>query len=182
MRRVLAALAGCAAALSAQAAALVLSGGTVVDGYGNPPIANGVVVIDGDRILAVGGPDVIPVPEGAEVISTEGMTVLPGLWDMQVQLMRLGHGRDARWNDTYGPLAERVVMPIAARQLLRNEVEPKAANVVPTVARVVQSANRPPVTRAASGAPSAETFSQANTRRDSSAKGRPRHNTARATP
>jgi cytosine/adenosine deaminase-related metal-dependent hydrolase len=119
MRRVLAALAGCAAALSAQAAALVLSGGTVVDGYGNPPIANGVVVIDGDRILAVGGPDVIPVPEGAEVISTEGMTVLPGLWDMQVQLMRLGHGRDARWNETYGPLAERVVMPIAARQLLQ---------------------------------------------------------------
>jgi hypothetical protein len=119
MRRVLAALAGCAAALSAQAAALVLSGGTVIDGYGNPPIANGVVVIDGDRILAVGGPDVILVPEGAEVISTEGMTVLPGLWDMQVQLMRLGHGSDARWNETYGPLAERVVMPIAARQLLQ---------------------------------------------------------------
>ncbi len=119
MRRILVALAGCAAALSAQAAALVLSGGTVIDGYGNPPIANGVVVIDGDRILAVGGQDGIAVPEGAEVISTEGMTVLPGLWDMQVQLMRLGHGSHARWNETYGPLAERVVMPIAARQLLQ---------------------------------------------------------------
>ncbi|HUG03132.1 MAG TPA: amidohydrolase family protein [Steroidobacteraceae bacterium] len=119
MRRMLAALAGCAAALSAQSAALVLSGGTVIDGYGNPPIANGVVVIDGDRILAVGGQDGIAVPEGAEVISTEGMTVLPGLWDMQVQLMRLGHGNRARWNETYGPLAERVVMPIAARQLLQ---------------------------------------------------------------
>ncbi len=46
------------------------------------------------------------------------MTVLPGLWDMQVNLMRLGHGDSARWNETYGPLAERVVMPIAARQLL----------------------------------------------------------------
>ncbi len=119
MRRLVAAMAGCVAALSAQAAALVLSGGTVIDGYGNPPIANGVVVIDGDRILAVGGLDVVPVPEGAEVISTEGMTVLPGLWDMQVQLMRLGHGDRARWNETYGPLAERVVMPIAARQLLQ---------------------------------------------------------------
>ena len=119
MRRLFAGLAGCLAALSAQAAALVLSGGTVIDGYGNPPIANGVVVIDGDRILAVGGRDVVSVPEGAEVISTEGMTVLPGLWDMQVQLMRLGHGDRARWNETYGPLAERVVMPIAARQLLQ---------------------------------------------------------------
>jgi imidazolonepropionase-like amidohydrolase len=32
--------------------------------------------------------------------------------------MRLGHGNSTRWNETYGPLAERVVMPIAARQLL----------------------------------------------------------------
>jgi imidazolonepropionase-like amidohydrolase len=47
------------------------------------------------------------------------MTVLPGLWDMQVNLMRLGHGDSARWNETYGPLAEKVVMPIAARQLLQ---------------------------------------------------------------
>jgi imidazolonepropionase-like amidohydrolase len=99
-------------------AALVLSGGTVIDGYGNAPIPDGIVVIEGDRILAVGGPGQVAIPEGAEIVSTEGMTVLPGLWDMQVSLMRLGHGDARRWNSTYGPLAERVVMPIAARQLL----------------------------------------------------------------
>lgn len=99
-------------------AALVLTGGTVVDGYGNDPIPDGIVVIEGDRILAVGGAGQVAIPDGAEVISTEGMTVLPGLWDMQVTLMRLGHGDSTRWNETYGPLAERVVMPIAARQLL----------------------------------------------------------------
>jgi cytosine/adenosine deaminase-related metal-dependent hydrolase len=100
-------------------AALVLSGGTVIDGYGNAPILDGIIVIEGDRILAVGGPGQVAIPEGAEVISTEGMTVLPGLWDMQADLMRLGHGDARRWNETYGPLAERVVMPIAARQLLQ---------------------------------------------------------------
>ncbi|HEY8265436.1 MAG TPA: amidohydrolase family protein [Steroidobacteraceae bacterium] len=100
-------------------AALVLAGGTVIDGYGNAPIPDGIIVIEGDRILAVGGVGQVAIPEGAEVISTEGMTVLPGLWDMQVSLMRLGHGDTARWNETYGPLAERVVMPIAARQLLQ---------------------------------------------------------------
>ena len=100
-------------------AALVLAGGTVIDGYGNPPIPDGIIVIEGDRILAVGGVGQVAIPEGAEIISTEGMTVLPGLWDMQVSLMRLGHGDTARWNETYGPLAERVVMPIAARQLLQ---------------------------------------------------------------
>ena len=99
--------------------ALVLAGGTVIDGYGNAPIPDGIIVIEGDRILAVGGVGQVAIPEGAEVISTEGMTVLPGLWDMQVSLMRLGHGDTARWNETYGPLAERVVMPIAARQLLQ---------------------------------------------------------------
>ena len=99
-------------------AALVLAGGTVVDGYGNDPIPDGIVVIEGDRILAVGGVGEVVIPDGAEIISTEGMTVLPGLWDMQANLMRLGHGDSARWNETYGPLAERVVMPIAARQLL----------------------------------------------------------------
>jgi hypothetical protein len=100
-------------------AALVLSGGTVIDGYGNAPILDGIIVIEGDRILAVGGPGQVAIPEGAEVISTEGMTVLPGLWDMQADLIRLGHGDSRRWNETYGPLAERVVMPIAARQLLQ---------------------------------------------------------------
>ena len=119
MSRVLALLAACFASLAAQAAVLVLSGGTVIDGYGNPPIGNGVVVIENDRIVAVGGRDQVLVPDGAQVISTEGMTVLPGLWDLQVNLMRLGHGDTARWNETYSPLAERVVMPIAARQLLQ---------------------------------------------------------------
>lgn len=119
MSRLPALLAAFFASLAANAATLVLSGGTVIDGYGNAPIGNGVVVIENDRIVAVGGRGQVLVPDGAEVISTEGMTVLPGLWDMRVQLMRLGHGDATRWNETYAPLAERVVMPIAARQLLQ---------------------------------------------------------------
>jgi imidazolonepropionase-like amidohydrolase len=99
-------------------ATLVLAGGTVIDGYGNEPIPDGIVVVEGDRILAVGGVGQVAIPEGAEIVSTEGMSVMHGLWDMQVELMRLGHGDSARWNETYGPLAERVVMPIAVRQLL----------------------------------------------------------------
>jgi len=119
MRRALALALLFLPAVAANAAALVLAGGTVIDGYGNAPIQDGIVVIENDRILAVGGVGQVVVPDGAEVISTEGMTVLPGLWDMQVHLMRLGHGDTGRWNETYGPLAERVVMPIAARQLLQ---------------------------------------------------------------
>jgi len=136
MRRALIAIAVCCMAASAQAATLVLSGGMVIDGYGNPPIADGVVVIENDRILAVGSRDQVVVPEGAEVISTEGMTVLPGLWDMQVNLMRLGHGDTARWNEVYGPLAERVVMPIAARQLLQAGVTSARDTAAPLEAAI----------------------------------------------
>jgi imidazolonepropionase-like amidohydrolase len=136
MMRSLLAFTACWVATVAQAATLVLAGGTVIDGYGNPPLANGVVVIENDRILAVGGRDQVLVPDGAEVISTEGMTVMPGLWDMQVSLMHLGHGDMARWNEIYGPLAERVVMPIAARQLLQAGVTSARDTAAPLEAAI----------------------------------------------
>jgi imidazolonepropionase-like amidohydrolase len=136
MKRAVALLAAWCMAANVQAATLVLSGGTIIDGYGNPPIADGVIVIENERILAVGGKDQVAVPEGAEIISTEGMTVLPGLWDLQVNLMRLGHGDTARWNETYGPLAERVVMPIAARQLLQAGVTSARDTAAPLEAAI----------------------------------------------
>ncbi len=43
------------------------------------------VVIDGDRIVAVGDA-ATPVPAGARVIDAHGRTLLPGLWDMHVHL------------------------------------------------------------------------------------------------
>src|SRR5436190_24345101 len=68
-----------------------LVGGTLVDGFAGPPIQNSVVLIDGDKISAVGQVGSLAVPAGATVISTEGMTVLPGLWDMHVHTMIVGH-------------------------------------------------------------------------------------------
>jgi imidazolonepropionase-like amidohydrolase len=95
-----------------------LVGGTLVDGAGGPPLPDSVILIDGERIVAVGQVSNVPIPEHAEIISTQGLMVLPGLWDLQVRLTRLGHGDAARWDDAYLPLAERVVMPAAAHQLL----------------------------------------------------------------
>jgi imidazolonepropionase-like amidohydrolase len=95
-----------------------LVGGTLIDGYGGRPLPNSVVVVEGERISAVGTVATLPVPRGAEVISTEGMSVLPGLWDMHVHLMLNGHGDYAHWDKTYLPQLERVIMPASARQLL----------------------------------------------------------------
>ena len=95
-----------------------LVGGTLVDGFGSTPIRNSVVIIEGDRIKAVGQVGTLAVPAGAEVISTEGMTVLPGLWDMHVHLMINGHSDYAHWDKTYPPQMESVIMPASAKQLL----------------------------------------------------------------
>ena len=95
-----------------------LVGGTLIDGYGGRPIRNAVVVVEGEKIAAVGQVGQLAVPAGAEVISTEGMTVLPGLWDMHVHLMINGHSDYPHWDKTYPPLFENVIMPASAKQLL----------------------------------------------------------------
>jgi imidazolonepropionase-like amidohydrolase len=101
-----------------QANVKALVGGTLIDGYGSKPIRNSVVIIEGERIKAVGQVGMLAIPRGAEVISTEGMTVLPGLWDMHVHLMINGHSDYAHWDKTYPPLMETVIMPASAKQLL----------------------------------------------------------------
>ena len=95
-----------------------LVGGTLIDGHGGPPLRNSVIIIRGERIDAVGQVGKLAVPAGATVISTEGMSVLPGLWDMHVHLMINGHADYAHWDRTYPSLFERVIMPASAKQLL----------------------------------------------------------------
>ncbi len=95
-----------------------LVGGTLIDGYGGKPLRNSVVLIEGERIKAVGQVGTLGVPADAEVISTEGMSVLPGLWDMHVHLMINGHADYGHWDKTYPPQFESVIMPASAKQLL----------------------------------------------------------------
>lgn len=64
--------------------ALVIQGGTLIDGNGGAPVANSVVVIQGNRIAAVGRAGQVTIPAGAQVINAAGKYVLPGLWDAQV--------------------------------------------------------------------------------------------------
>ena len=104
--------------LAAQPARKALVGGVLIDGYGGPPLRNTVILIEGERIQAVGQIGTLPIPPGAEVISTAGMSVLPGLWDMHVHTMLDGHSDYAHWDKTYPPQMESVIMPASAKQLL----------------------------------------------------------------
>lgn len=95
-----------------------LVGGTMIDGYGGKPLRNSIIVVEGERIKAIGQVGTMTIPKGAEVISTEGMTVMPGMWDMHVHLMINGHSDYAHWDSTYLNDFEKVIMPSSAHQLL----------------------------------------------------------------
>src|SRR5215472_17561495 len=71
---------------------LALVGGRIVDGYEGTPIDDGVVLIAGERIVALGRRGQVAVPAGTPTIDTRGMSILPGLADMHVHLMIVGHG------------------------------------------------------------------------------------------
>jgi imidazolonepropionase-like amidohydrolase len=92
---------------------LALVGGRIIDGYEGRPIEDGVVLIAGTRIAAVGT---------RATIDTRGMSVLPGLADMHVHLMILGHGDYEHWDTAYRSRFRAEIMPAAAKQLLTSGV------------------------------------------------------------
>ncbi len=104
--------------LAAQQKTLAIVGGRLIDGYGGPPLENSVILVEGNRIAAVGQVGTLTVPAGARVISSEGMTVLPGLMDMHVHLMLVGHSDYDYWDKAYQDRWRDVIMPIAAKELL----------------------------------------------------------------
>lgn len=103
---------------SAPKPTLALVGGQVIDGYEGPPIHDGVVLIAGDRIVAVGPRSEVVIPPGTQIISTEGMSVLPGLMDMHVHLQIDGHADYEHWDTTYMKRFRDEIMPASAKQLL----------------------------------------------------------------
>jgi len=99
-----------------------LVGGTLIDGVSDRVVRNAVVLIRDGRIERVGTVDDLSVPAGYDTISTEGATVMPGLWDMHVHLLYAGHTNLQRWHETYTPRFERDIMPATARQMLMSGV------------------------------------------------------------
>lgn len=95
-----------------------LVGGTLIDGFGGVPIQNSVIIIEREKIKKVGHQGNVEIPENAEIISTEGRSVLPGLWDMHVHLMINGHSDYAHWDTAYLDDLEDIIMPSSAHQLL----------------------------------------------------------------
>ncbi len=104
------------------ASRIALVGGTLIDGNGAPPIAQSVILVDNGRITAVGTVGKLAVPTGVTVINTDGMTLMPGLFEMHAHLMLVGHGNYAHWDSVYPARLAKDVIPVAAKQSLMHGV------------------------------------------------------------
>src|SRR4051812_17395218 len=80
-----------AGALRAQEArgsgTVVLLAARVIDGTGAAPIANGVVVVTDDKIVAVGKQGSVTIPAGARTIDLGDATLMPGFIDAHTHII-----------------------------------------------------------------------------------------------
>jgi imidazolonepropionase-like amidohydrolase len=63
---------------------MVFIHGTVIVGTGADPTKDAVLIIQGERIVAVGPHSSISMPEGAKIIDVQGATLLPGFFNAHV--------------------------------------------------------------------------------------------------
>jgi imidazolonepropionase-like amidohydrolase len=73
---------------------ILITGGRLIDGTGRAPIEGGAVLVEGDRIAAVGRRAELSAPPGATIIDRGEETLLPGLVDAHNHLSiipALGH-------------------------------------------------------------------------------------------
>ena len=66
---------------------IALTGATIIDGNGGNPIHDGVVIVKGPRIEAVGPRSTVAVPSDARVIDVKGKYSVPGIIDGNVHLI-----------------------------------------------------------------------------------------------
>jgi len=65
---------------------LVFTHITVIDATGSPAKPDTTVVIDGERIVAIGQTGRVRIPRNARIVNGAGKFLIPGLWDMHVHI------------------------------------------------------------------------------------------------
>ncbi len=72
------------------ASPLAIVGATLIDGRGEILVVDSVMLVAGERIVAVGPRDTVKIPSGARVFDASGKWVVPGLIDAHVHFFLSG--------------------------------------------------------------------------------------------
>ena len=70
--------------LNSSTTVIVIEGGTLIDGTGQPPATGTTILIEGNRIREIGKQGEITTPANAHIIDASGKFILPGLIDAHV--------------------------------------------------------------------------------------------------
>lgn len=97
---------------------LAIVGGTLIDGFGGQPLQNSVILVSQNRITAVGQVGLLAVPSSAVVIDSNGMTVLPGLWESHGHLFHVAEGDPDKFPTDFLDRAPEVMAAVAKITLL----------------------------------------------------------------
>ena len=98
--------------------AVLIAGGTLIDGHGGPAVGDSAIVVSGGRIVAAGPRGTVRAPAGATVIDAKGRFIVPGLVDTNVHLSLYG-GIGERYETLarYHPRQPEIVLEAAQLQL-----------------------------------------------------------------
>ena len=77
-----------------------LIGANLIDGSGAPVVKDAAVLIDGERIVAVGPSAAVAMPADTEILDVTGMTLMPGLIDCHDHLASKNYDLSGRWGLT----------------------------------------------------------------------------------
>jgi imidazolonepropionase-like amidohydrolase len=77
-------------------ATIAITHATVIDATDAPPKPNFTVLLDNEKISAVGPDSTLEIPTGARVIDATGKFLIPGLADMHIHLMGAGEPTGSR--------------------------------------------------------------------------------------
>lgn len=97
---------------------IAIVNGDLIDATGAPPKLGYTLIIEGERITTVGSHDKVEIPDGAQVIDAEGMTIMPGIINsnQHVQLHPLLRASAAdlpldllvaRWDENFSRMADK---------------------------------------------------------------------------
>ena len=76
---------------------IAITGGNLIIGNGDPMILDTTVIINGEKIVEIGPSNTVKIPEGAEIIDSSGLTIMPGLIDCHDHLASKGYDLPNRW-------------------------------------------------------------------------------------
>ncbi|MFX0077009.1 MAG: amidohydrolase [Candidatus Hermodarchaeota archaeon] len=69
---------------------IIIKGGTLIDGTGEPPIPNCIIIVSGSKIVKVGLIGDLEIPKQSKIIDATGKTIIPSFIDSHTHFILMG--------------------------------------------------------------------------------------------